>query len=75
MRSVVDRNIVMRRIPVFKRGKCRNCRTFINRTFNTVIGKHFSYNRLHTHYCVGDKIENNEMGGACNFDVGVERCV
>jgi hypothetical protein len=25
--------------------------------------------------CAGDKIEKNEMGGACSSEVGVERCV
>jgi hypothetical protein len=28
-----------------------------------------------THYCSGDKIEKNEMGGACRSDGGDERRV
>jgi hypothetical protein len=27
------------------------------------------------HYCAGDKIEKNEMGGACSSDGGGERRV
>jgi hypothetical protein len=30
---------------------------------------------LLTHYCAGDKIEKNEMGGACSSDGGGERLV
>jgi hypothetical protein len=30
---------------------------------------------LLTHYCAGDKIEKNEMGGACSSGEGGERCV
>ena len=29
---------------------------------------------LHTHYSAGDKIEKNEMGGACGTYGGRERC-
>jgi hypothetical protein len=28
-----------------------------------------------THYCAGDKIQKNEMGGACSSDGGGERRV
>ena len=28
---------------------------------------------LHTKYCSGDQIENNEMGGACSVSGGEER--
>ena len=31
-------------------------------------------NLLLTQYCVGGKIEKNEMGGACGADGGGERC-
>jgi hypothetical protein len=27
-----------------------------------------------THYCAGDKIEKNEMGGACSSEEGGEAC-
>jgi hypothetical protein len=30
---------------------------------------------LLTQYCAGDKIEKNEMGGACSAYGGEERCV
>ena len=30
---------------------------------------------LLTHYCSGNKIEKNEMGGACGANGGEERCV
>jgi hypothetical protein len=28
-----------------------------------------SWSVLFTHYCAGDKVEKNEMGGACSADV------
>jgi hypothetical protein len=28
---------------------------------------------LLTHYCAGDKIEKNELGGSCSVDEGEER--
>jgi len=28
-----------------------------------------------TQYCLGDKIEKNEMGGACSTYGGKERCI
>ena len=27
------------------------------------------------HYCLGDKIEKNEIGGACSMFGGEERCI
>jgi hypothetical protein len=35
----------------------------------------FSGYVFYFHYCAGDKIEKNEMGGACSSDVGGERRV
>jgi hypothetical protein len=33
------------------------------------------WKKLHITYCAGDKIEKNEMGGACSAYGGGERCV
>ena len=36
---------------------------------------HNELNSQYTQYCAGDKIEKNEMGGACGTYGGRERCV
>ena len=40
----------------------------------TDINKIISSSVLFTQYCAGDKIEKNEMGGACGTYGGRERC-
>ena len=35
---------------------------------------YYYYSVLLTQYCAGDKIEKNEMGGACGTYGGRERC-
>jgi hypothetical protein len=42
--------------------------------FFRIISKD-SWSVLHTHYCVSDKIEKNEMGRACSSEGGGERRV
>jgi hypothetical protein len=40
-----------------------------------VIAMNVYNNLLLAHYCVGDKIKKNNMGGACSLGGGGERCV
>jgi hypothetical protein len=48
---------------------------FVKRNF-VIIQVLYCYNTgVVSHYCAGDKIEKNKMGGACSSDRGGERRV
>jgi hypothetical protein len=64
LRVVVNR--VLRRIFGPRRDEVtREWRKLYNEELNVLLAK----------YCAGDKIEKNEMGGACSADWGEDRCV